>query len=249
MPSVTNKLRPKVGFSYLLHLALNALLPILVFIFVRINFAQIALALILLSKWRMFAVRPRYWLANIRTNGVDIIVGLSILVFMLHTGSAFWQLVWAIVYMLWLVVLKPGSDTLRVAAQAIVCQSLGLVAVFIWLSPSPNYQIIIATWVVCYLSARHFFTIFEERFTSLYSHTWGYFAAALSWILAHWLLYYGALSQPMVLLTIIGAGVGALYYLEHNEVLSSGLKRQIILVTAAAVIVVLVFSNWSSKIV
>src|SRR5271165_5298167 len=112
MQSVKNKLRPKSGFSYLFHLGLNALLPLLVFILVRTGFSEIALALILLSKWRIFAVRPRYWLANIRSNGVDIIVGISLLIFMTHTNSSYWQLLWVAVYIIWLTVIKPGSTTL-----------------------------------------------------------------------------------------------------------------------------------------
>jgi len=253
VPSVTNKIRPKSGFSYVVHLGLNALLPFLVFVLVRADFAEIALILILLSKWRMFSVRSRYWLANLRANSIDIIVGISLLIFMTNTGSVLWQLLWVVAYMLWLVVLKPGSTILAVGLQALVGQTLGLMAVFIWLGsgvpPAPLYQLIIAVWIVCYLSARHFFTVFEEPFTSLYSHTWGYFSACLIWILGHWLLYYGTFSQPTVLLTVIGFGMASLYYLKDNDRLSAILKRQIILVMTAAVIVILVFSDWSSKII
>jgi hypothetical protein len=249
MQSVANKLRPKSGFSYLLHLGLNALLPLLVFILVRADFAEIGLLLILLSKWRMFSVRPRYWLANVRANGVDIVVALSLLIFMINTSSEIWQLVWVIVYILWLVVLKPGSSTLSVSLQALTGQTLGLMAIFLWLSGAPLYQLIVAGWIVCYLAARHFFTVFEEPFTSLYAHTWGYFAAALIWVLGHWLLFYGAFAQPTVILTVLGFGFASLYYLQQNDRLNVLLKRQIILVMLAVVVVILVFSNWTSKIV
>lgn len=249
MQSVANKLRPKSGFSYILHLGLNGLLPLLVIIFVRTGFAEIALILILLSKWRIFAVRPRYWFANIRSNGVDIIVGVSLLIFMINTGSAYLQLLWVAVYILWLTVLKPGSSTLAVSLQAITSQFLGLMGVFIWFSGSPLYQLIIVSWVVCYLASRHFFTVFEEPFTSLYSHTWAYFAASLTWILGHWLLFYGVFAQPTVLLMALGIGLASLYYLKQNDRLGVVLRRQIVLVLIAVVVVVLVFSDWSSKII
>jgi hypothetical protein len=249
MQSVANKLRPKSGFSYIFHLGLNTLLPLLVFILVRAGFSQFGLILILLSKWRMFAVRPRYWLANIRSNGVDIIVGISLLIFMTHTGSAYWQLLWVAIYIFWLTILKPGSSTLSVSIQALIGQFLGLMAMFIWFSGAPLYQLIIVSWIICYLAARHFFTIFEESFTSLYSHTWAYFAASLTWVLGHWLLFYGSFAQPTVLLTAIGIGLASLYYLKQNDRLSTLLRRQIVLTVIAVVVVVLVFSNWSSKII
>lgn len=249
MQSVTNKFRPKSGFSYVFHLGLNTLLPLLLFILVRAGFSEIALVLILVSKWRMFAVRPRYWLANIRSNGVDITVGISILIFLTHTNSAYWQLLWVVLYIIWLTVLKPGSSTLAVSMQALVGQFLGLVALYIWLSGSPLYQLIIVSWVVCYLAARHFFTVFEEPFTSLYSHTWGYFAACLTWVLGHWLLFYGVFAQPAVLLSAIGLGLASLYYLKQNDRLNVVLRRQIISVLIAVVAVVIFFSHWKSNII
>jgi len=249
MPSFTNILRPKSGFSYILHLGLNTLLPLLLFILVRAGFSQIALVLILVSKWRMFAVRPRYWLANVRSNGIDIIVGISILIFLTHTGSAYWQLIWVALYIIWLTVIKPGTSMLSVSLQALIGQFLGLVATFIWLSGSPLYQIIIVSWVVCYLAARHFFTIFEEPFTSLYSHTWGYFAACLTWVLGHWLLFYGVFAQPAIIISVLSLGLASLYYLKHNDRLNVVLRRQIVSILIAAIVVILVFSNWSSKIV
>jgi hypothetical protein len=249
MQSVANKLRPKSGFSYIFHLALNTLLPLMIFVLVRAGFSQFGLVLILLSKWRIFAVRPRYWLANIRASGVDLMVGVSLLIFMTHASSAYWQLIWVAVYILWLTVLKPGSSTLSVTLQALTGQLLGLMAIFLWFSGSPLYQLIIITWVVCYLAARHFFTVFEEPFTSLYSHTWAYFAASLTWVLGHWLLFYGAFAQPTVILTAIGMSFASLYYLKQNDRLSVLLRRQIVLTIVAVLVVVLIFSDWSSKIV
>src|SRR5882724_1852913 len=99
------KLKPANGFSYFLHLGLLIVLPVVVFILVRLNFVQLALSVIVLSKWRMFAVRPRFWPANIRANAVDLMVGLSIVLFMSHSVTNPWlQLVWAALYAVWLIV-------------------------------------------------------------------------------------------------------------------------------------------------
>src|SRR5437868_4162235 len=112
------KIKPANGFSRVAHVGLNVLLALLVFILVRIDFVQLALAIILLSKWRMFAVRPRFWPANIRANSVDIIVSVSMLLFMVHASTAWLQLGWTVAYVLWLLVVKPASSSLMISLQA-----------------------------------------------------------------------------------------------------------------------------------
>src|SRR5487761_1647324 len=131
MTRLIAKLKPAEGFAKILHLTLLLLLPLTVFVFVRVHFVQLALAIILVSKWRMFAVRPRYWLANIRANSVDILVGVSILVLMVHSGSQIWELILTGMYAIWLIVIKPASGSLMVSAQAMVGQLLALLALFI----------------------------------------------------------------------------------------------------------------------
>ena len=80
-------IRPESGFTHFLYVGLNVLLPLLVLALVRLQFIPLAIILIILAKWRMLAVKPRYWLANIRSNLVDIFVGLSILSFMASTNN------------------------------------------------------------------------------------------------------------------------------------------------------------------
>ncbi len=77
MRLLLRKIKPANGFSHFFHLGLLIILPAVIFVLVRLSFVQLALSIIVLSKWRMFAVRPRFWLANIRANAVDLIVGLS----------------------------------------------------------------------------------------------------------------------------------------------------------------------------
>ncbi len=74
----------------------------------------------------MFAVRPRFWAANIRANSVDLMVGLSIVLFMAHSNSLLVQSIWAALYALWLIAIKPGSGVMRVTIQAFIGQLLAL---------------------------------------------------------------------------------------------------------------------------
>src|SRR3954470_14836731 len=121
MKALLFKLKPTSGFAYLLHLALLVLLPLMVFVLVRLNFIQLALAIIVLSKWRMFAVRPRFWPANIRANGIDLMVGVAVVVFMAHT-SFLGQFIWAVLYGFWLIVLKPAAGNFMISVQAFIGQ-------------------------------------------------------------------------------------------------------------------------------
>lgn len=233
MKQLIAKIKPASGFSQFLHVSLNILLPLIIFVLVRIEFVQLALALILLSKWRMFVVRPRFWPANIRANAVDIIVSLSVLLFMVNSGSPFVQFLWAGSYAVWLVALKPASSTLMVSLQAMIGLFFGLSALFIGLGDAPLYVLVLLTGVICYLSARHFFDSFDESYAKLLSYAWGYFGAALTWVLGHWLLFYGNgfIAQPTLLLAAIGYGLAALYYLDHHDRLSKLVRIEIMAIT------------------
>lgn len=247
MTRIPAGLKPKGGISSAAHFGLVLLLPVLLYVMVRIDFVQLALLLVILSKWRMFAVRMRYWPANIRANAVDLMVGISAVIFMASTNAGSWQLAWAFLYGLWLVFIKPRSTTLFISIQASIAQFTALMALFLAWGDAPLLVLIFMGWSICYLCARHFFTSFDEPYTSLYSHTWGYFAGALIWVLSHWLLFYGQLAQPTLLLTVIGYGVATLYYLDHDDRLSSAWRRQFILMMVAIVVVVLTFSDWGDR--
>ncbi|HJQ08955.1 MAG TPA: hypothetical protein VJ836_05745 [Candidatus Saccharimonadales bacterium] len=235
MRPLLTKIKPATGFSRLAHIGLNVLLALLVFVLVRIDFVQLALALILLSKWRMFAVRPRFWPANVRANAIDIIVSLSFLLFLTHTESQLLQLVWTAAYVLWLVVVKPASSALMVSAQAMAGLLFGLTALFLGWGDGALYWLVLATACICYLAARHFLDSFDEPYAKLLSYLWAYFGGALVWVLGHWLLFYGVVAQPTLLLVAIGYGLAALYYLDHYDRLSKLVRAEIMITTAAIV--------------
>lgn len=249
MRLLSGKLKPIKGYAHVFHIVLSAVMPALVYIFIRIRFVQLAVLVVLITKWRMFAVRPRFWPAIIRANAVDIIVGLSTIVFMTHAHSSAMQLMWAFLYMVWQVAIKPGRSLFKISLQAFIGQTYGLMALFVGWPAASLVVIVLGVWVVCYLAARHFLTGFEEAYISLYSHTWGYFAAALAWLSAHWLLFYNVVAQPTLLLTVLGFGLGGLYYLYESDRLSALLRRQIIFIMIAVIVVVLVFSDWGDKVV
>jgi hypothetical protein len=205
------RIKPTKGYSHLFYIGLNLLLPLLAYILVRIDFVSVAIVLVLLSKWRMFAVRPRYWVINLIQNGVDIMVAVSLIIFMASTSVVWWQLLWAAAYGTWLVWLKPRYDVLSV------------------------------------LAARHYLTSFEESHSALLAHIWGYFAASLAFVLGHWLLFYGTIAQIIVILTTIGYGLAALYYLDATQRLSKNLNKQLLGIMLAILLIIVLFSNWTGS--
>lgn len=245
MQQLLNKIKPLRGFSHALHIGLNVLLPIAAYILVRIDFVGLAILLVFLAKWQIFAVRPRYWVANIVASGIDILVSISLILFMANTTSTWWQLLWVGLYILWLVGLKPRSDVLSVSAQAMVGQLLALTVLYLKFGDSSLVVLVFGTWAIGYLAARHFLTSFEEPHAALLAHIWAYFSAALAFILGHWLLFYGSVAQIILFLTTIGYTIAALYYLDASERLSPGIERQLVVIMLAVIAIVFAFSNWS----
>src|SRR5690606_3979091 len=90
------------------YVLLNILLAVMLLVLVLVvNVPWPALGLVLLSKWRIFAVRSRYWTANIRANLVDVIVGVSMVVYLYAaSGALVTQIGLTVLYIIWLLLLK-----------------------------------------------------------------------------------------------------------------------------------------------
>ena len=155
MRSLLHKIKPTSGIAHFLHLGLVMILPVVVFMLVQLHFVQLALSIIVLSKWRMFAVRPRFWAANVRANAVDLMVGLSIVVFMTHSSGVVLQLVWMVLYGVWLLAIKPGASVPMITSQAFLGQLAALMALYLTWADGPIYGLTLLTGLFC---------IFPKRF-------------------------------------------------------------------------------------
>lgn len=128
------------------HAVLSLVLPVLLFILTNnFNLYLVAFALVVVSKWRVFMVSPRFWIDNIKANGVDFVFGFSVvaIIYLVGRGGVvtgaptastifFWRLVIMAIYALWLIVVKHLSHKLGVLVQALCSLGLGLIASF-WL--------------------------------------------------------------------------------------------------------------------
>lgn len=248
MKSLAKKIKPAEGYSSLLYVILRAFLPILILAIILFGLPPLmAVAVVLLSKWRIFAVKPRYWLPNLRSNLVDIFIGLSVVVFISGTGLWITQVIWTVLYIGWLIWLKPRSDSISVMAQALIAQVFALVA-FYRVDPDQSLLVgILVTWLICYASARHFFNAFEEPMIRTLTQVWAWFGAVMAWILGHWVIQYLFLPQIALILSVIGYGLAIMYFLDKNEKLKATTRRQLIGIIGLLLLIIVVFSDWQNK--
>jgi hypothetical protein len=247
MKQAIQKIKPTEGFSHIFYLLLQAILPLLILATVRLGVPAIAVVLVLLSKWRIFAVKPRYWVPNVRSNLVDIFVGLSVVAFTAGTEYLVTQIAWTILYVFWLVWLKPRSDSISVMAQALIAQAITIVAFYMSFPEQSLLVSIVVVWLVCYASARHFFTAFDEPLTRALTDIWAWFGAIMAWVLGHWVIEYLFLPQIALVLTVVGYGLATMYYLHQSEKLKASLRRQLISVIGVLLLIIIVFSDWQDK--
>ena len=112
------------------YVALNVgLAATLLIVVLAVQSPWLAFAIVILSKWRTLAVRPRFWYANIVANMVDIIVGISAVILLYGASGSLWlQAVLAALYAGWLLFIKPRSKRKFVAIQAGTALFVGVTA-------------------------------------------------------------------------------------------------------------------------
>jgi hypothetical protein len=150
------------------------------------------LILLVLAKWRIFAVRPNYWLANIKSNLVDIVVGASlILLVYFYDGNVLACIVFTIAYVMWLLAIKPKTSELFAGVQAAVALGLGLMAVTALAYSALSVFLVVPSFIIGYTAARHFLvssSVYEN--IGFLSFVFGLLIAELAWVTYHWLSSY-----------------------------------------------------------
>lgn len=87
----------------------------------------IGLILVVISKWRIFAVNHRYWWLNIRSSLVDFIVGISFVLLAYAAGTTLLpvHIALMVAYAVWLIIIKPRSSFNANVLQSIIAVLLG----------------------------------------------------------------------------------------------------------------------------
>ncbi len=197
--------------SNLVHVFLNILLGVgAVLVTVLSGSPVLGILLVLLSKWRVFAVRSRYLWLNIKSNLVDIIVGISIVLLAYYAGVAFLvvDFVLMIIYCVWLLFIKPLSSEAATLTQSLFAVFLGISATTI---ASANLDAIVAVllaFLIGYAASRHVLAQSEDKDFTLTTLVCGLVFAEIAWLCYNWSIIYTfgstgiRIPQSAIILTI-----------------------------------------------
>jgi hypothetical protein len=240
--------------SELVYIALNVLLAVGVFAMVRVfDPPWLAVVLILLSKWRVFAVRPRFWFQHVQTNLVDTLVGLSVIALLYQSAASLgMQIFITLLYIAWLVVLKPRARRRDMTLQAGVSQFVALTALASFSYVLPSAVVVVGAWLIGYASARHFLSSYDEDTIELSSLAYGFILAELGWLYYHWMVAYplpGGLAIPqLAIVAMLVSFVSArLYniYRHKDRVTIKDVRAPLVFLVAILFILFILFTPWN----
>jgi hypothetical protein len=210
----------------------------------------VAYLLVLLSKWRVFAVRPRFWWANLQTNMVDLLVSISTVTLIWQaTGTFLAQLLLAVLFAGWLLILKPRSKRKDMVLQAGISQFLGLTALFSVAHYLDSSIIVLACALIGFVTARHILSSYDDEDSTLLSVIWGFLMAELGWLSYHWVVAYeitATLLLPQVAIIAGLFGFVAMRFYDtkyHDKNIAKSLRAPVLF--SAAILTILLLRELS----
>lgn len=242
------------ALSSVLHIVLNLLLAVIsIGATIVTGNCIIGLILVIISKWRIFAVNHRYWLLNIRSSLVDLIVGTSFILLTYYSidstiNTTFLPVHFLLMalYALWLIVIKPRSSVNFTIIQAITAILLGSTAA-VFLDSTINTALHDLTGsvsdsgaltlieILIGFAASHHVLIQNEKNEYLFpSLICGLVFGEIAWLMHSWLILYtidsiGPLNTTGVCLSQLGIILSVLaftYFEIYNELTKNNGKIQ-----------------------
>lgn len=197
IPKKLPKPTPKTSnlISGLFYVLLNALLAVAVVVLVNLFDAPwLGLAVIAVSKWRIFAVKIRFWWANLVSNLTDILVGVSyvLLVYYIGGDQMIYQIGSALLYIIWLLMIKPGTSSLKIMTQSLIAMFLVNLNLSLFGYRWPILVFLMVEMFIAYNIMGHYLknADFEIKYTRLMSGIWALIMMELAWIYWHWMIGY-----------------------------------------------------------
>ena len=221
----------------------------------------LALGLVLISKWRVLAVRARYWFVNIRSNLVDIIVSVSVVLHLytindstlVDSTKALVLGVVTLLYILWLLLLKPRSKRSYVAAQAGVAILLGVSALFSISFAWPASLVVAGMWLIGYSAASHILNSYDDETHPLFlSLAWSVVMAELGWVAYHWTVAYTLpfvnnllIPQIAIIATLLGFVAYKSYdsFYHHQKIRMADIILPLLFTLSIIAVLVFVFNR------
>jgi hypothetical protein len=210
------------AISSLMHVILNLLLAVVsIGATVVTGSYLIGLVLIVVSKWRVFAVNHRYWLLNLRSSLVDFIVGVSFVLLAYAAGTTFLPVhfVLMISYAVWLIFIKPRSSSRFAVIQALIAVLLGTTTATIFAAISDSIVLVASEFLIGFAASNHVLVQSNEENPTYISLVVGLIFAEIAWLSNSWLIIYTfgssglCLSQLAIILTVLSYA----YFQIYNE--------------------------------
>lgn len=179
--------------SNTVHVFLNILLGIgAVLITVFSGSPLFGILLVLMSKWRIFAVRRRYLWLNIKSNLVDLIVGLSVVLLTYYAGSTLLPVdfILMIIYVIWLLIIKPMSTEVANLIQSLIAVFLGISATTIMTAGNNVLIAVLLAFLVGYAASRHVLVQTDDKDFTLTTLVCGLIFAEVAWLCHSWAIVY-----------------------------------------------------------
>lgn len=248
--------------SEVIYMTLNIVFAIAVLLVIRYTESiPLALLLVFLSKWRVLAVRPRYWFVNLRSNLVDIIVSLGVVVhlYTIHLAGMdesyklLLMVILTILHIAWLLFLKPRSSRPMVALQAGIATALGVSALFTISFSWPVSIVVLGMWLIGYGTAHHVLNTYDDETHTLFiGLAWGLVMAEIGWVAYHWAIAYSLpfitsllLPQVAIIATLVCFVAYKAYdsFYHHGKIRSADILLPLLLTLSIIAVLVLVFNR------
>lgn len=198
--------------SSFLHVVLNLLLAVAsVGATLITGNCIIGLILVVISKWRIFAVNHRYWLLNIRSSLVDFIVGISFVLLAYAAGTTLLpvHIVLIVSYAVWLIFIKPRSSLNFNILQSVIAVLLGATTASIFAAITNSIVLVVAGFIIGFAASNHVLVQNGDHDATFISLVCGLVFAEISWLSYPWLIIYTigntgiCLSQLSLILAVL----------------------------------------------
>ena len=209
------------ALSTVLHAVFNVVLGVAAIFSVPLTSSWlIGFFLVLVSKWRTFAVRPRYLFLNIKSNLVDLFVGFSLVLLSFFSGITILPVHYllAAFYVVWLVIIKPKTSSGWTFFQALAAVFLGTSACAIFCASLNSIVLVVLEFIIGYAAARH--VLAQNNNTMDYGFPAFIFGTTLaeisllsySWLIVYSFPVYGIMiPQLAIILAVFSFMIGKVY--------------------------------------
>lgn len=214
----------------------------------------IGLILILSSKWRIFAVRPRYWGLNLKSNLVDLIVGISFVFLVYTSGSDLTpaHFIYTALYIIWSTIIKPKSSDSAIMLQSLVAIFSGSTAAVLILPLNQPLLLCLTTALLGYGAARHFLTQKTTNSKTYFPFLVALLFAETAWLSHTWLIAYFfktlgiIIPQTAIILTLLAIALGSIFQEmvnRHSEAKLKNILNPVLTTLSLSIILLLFFSE------